>query len=187
MSQTPKIILGIIIAALLIGGAYYFWRQSQSEITPSETVTPTPEAQTTTLTIMVPENPESYQQKMTDYAQLGGPDPAATWNFVPKQITVPYTDDLIKASANAAAAEFPTGGGPNKAEVVYLKIIDGTAYVLMNIDIDGWAGVSVSLAIIHPVVEKTLLQFAEIENIVFGYAPGDSLETINYNPDSSSQ
>jgi hypothetical protein len=55
----------------------------------------------------------------------------------------------------------------------YFKVQSGTAYVVLNIDENGRAGVSVSIARIHPVVEKTLLQFPEIHSVVFGYASGD--------------
>jgi len=184
MSQALKILIIIGLGALVFGGVFYLW---QAKETLPDTELPDTSAQTTTLTIMAPENPEEYRQAMTEFAQEGGDDPAKTWVFNKKEITVPYTDDPIKASANAAAQEFPTGGGPSKTEVIYLKIINGTAYVLMNIDIDGWAGVSVSLAIIHPVVEKTLLEFPEINKVIFDFAPGDSLETIDYNPDESTQ
>ncbi|OGH88518.1 MAG: hypothetical protein A3J93_04620 [Candidatus Magasanikbacteria bacterium RIFOXYC2_FULL_42_28] len=128
---------------------------------------------TMAVTIMVPENEKLYQKQMTEFAQVGGPDPLETTVFIKKEMTVPYSTDIINASVQAAAEEIPHGGGggPDKTQIAYLKIQDTTAYVLLDIDLDGWAGVSVSIAIIHPLVEKTLLQFPEINRVEFGYAP----------------
>ncbi|OGH95034.1 MAG: hypothetical protein A2538_05125 [Candidatus Magasanikbacteria bacterium RIFOXYD2_FULL_41_14] len=127
---------------------------------------------TMTVTIMVPENEELYQTQMTEFVQVGGVDPLETTVFIKKEITVPNSTDIINASARAAASEIPHGGGGSgETKVAYLKVQDTTAYVLLDIDLDGWAGVSVSTAIIHPLVEKTLLQFPEINRVEFGYAP----------------
>lgn len=139
----------------------------------SQTGTQTPE--TSLVTIIVPENYESYSNSMIDFAQIWWQDPLPTIKFIQKDITVPFTNDLEKTSAQLAAEQFPTGGGPEKASVVYLKIVNTTAYVVLNIDVDWWAGVSVATAIIHPVVEKTLLQFENIEQVVFGYASWDTI------------
>ncbi len=123
------------------------------------------------ITILVPEDIATYQMQMTNYAQTGeGENPAETMNFVEKEITIEKTQDIIKASAQAAAQELSIGG-PGQASVEYFEIVDKTAYVLLDIDIDGWAGVSVSIAQVHPLVEKTLLQFPEIEKVVFDKAP----------------
>ena len=40
-------------------------------------------------------------------------------------------------------------------------------------DTDGWAGVSFSWAYCHPFVEKTLLHFKNIEQVVWDEAPGE--------------
>jgi hypothetical protein len=68
---------------------------------------------------------------------------AAQLPFVKKKVVVPYSTDVIRASADAAAKEMPTRGGPT---ITYLKIEQGIAYVFLNIDRDGWAGVSFSEA-----------------------------------------
>lgn len=138
---------------------------SETENVPTTTVT--------WVTIMVPENMDTYRKQMTEFVQVGGTDPLKTTKFIPKIIPVLPTTDIIQASATAAAEQFTANGGPGKVTLNYLKIQDGTAYVLLNIDLDWWAGVSVSLAIIHPVVEKTILQFPAIHTVVFGYAPWD--------------
>ncbi|MFA7686111.1 MAG: hypothetical protein WCX95_04925 [Candidatus Gracilibacteria bacterium] len=124
------------------------------------------------VTIMVPENYDAYIKEMTRFEQEGGVNPLETQIFVKKELNVFFTPDIIKASAQAAAGEIPTLGGPAKASIAYLGVQNDTAYVLLDIDLDGWAGSSVSVAIIHPLVEKTLLLFPEISHVVFGYAPG---------------
>jgi hypothetical protein len=140
----------------------------------------TPEDEKTKIAIMIPENIPEYESAMTEYSQTGeGSNPAETMAFIKKKFTIEKTTDFIKACAQAAAAEISPKGGPEKASVVYFKIKNKTAYVLLNIDMDGWAGVSVSIAIIHPLVEKTLLEFP-IDKVVFDVAPGDSRENIKF-------
>lgn len=122
---------------------------------------------------MIPKNIDTYKQNMTDFVQIGWENPLNTEVFVQKYIPIAYTGDSQKASAELAAQQFSTGGGPEKVLVKYFKVQNWTAYVVLNIDEDGRAGVSVSIAIIHPVVEKTLLRYPEIKNVVFGYVSGD--------------
>jgi len=176
MSQSLKIVLAIIITATVVGGGFYFWQQQkdQQPILNTDNSLPTENVENSSIiTIMVPENYTLYKQEMTEFAQIGGIDPLNNIKFEKKIIKIPLTTDLIKASAQAAAEEIAPSGGPAKASIAYLKVQNKTAYVLLDIDLDGWAGVSASLAIIHPLVEKTLLQFPEINKVVFGYAPGD--------------
>ena len=130
---------------------------------------------TSSITIMVPENDSAYKEKMTQFVQDGGENPLLTTTFIKKEVTIPYTRDIVKASAQAAAEDiYPasaSAGGPGVDSVAYLKIQNDTAYILLNMDIDGWAGVSVAVGIVHPVVERTLLQFPEIKHVVFDSIP----------------
>jgi outer membrane murein-binding lipoprotein Lpp len=133
-----------------------------------------PVSSTMAISIMAPEDEQGYITKMNEfYQEQNGVDPSKTWPFMKKELQVPFSSDPIMASAQAAAGEIPPRGGPAKATVAYLKIQNNTAYAELDIDLDGWAGVSYSIAVIHPLVEKTLLQFSGINNVVFGYAPGD--------------
>ena len=122
------------------------------------------------VTIMVPENESAYAD-----AVIGSnfiiDNPAYKWPFKKKTMNVPYSADIIRASAEAAAEEIPTKGGPAHATINYLKVENNIAYVLLNIDEDGWAGVSYSKALIHPLVEKTLMQFPQIKKIIWDNAP----------------
>ncbi len=153
----------IIVVLLIVGGIYYVRvKRTQNQII--------------TITIMVPENISAY--KSTDFVD-NPPDLLKNWPFVKKQLNIPYTNDIVRASAEAAAEQIEPSGGPSKATVSYLKIQNDVAYVELNIDLDGWPGVSYSKAKIHPLVEKTLLQFPEIKKVIFDFAPGDSRDSRN--------
>ena len=184
MTHSKKFILSfaIICAVLVLGGAWYFlhnqWNNIATSIDSLSQWTDNIAVNTWTqssiwLHIMVPADLTGYSQKMADFVQVGWEDPLKTQIFVQKIINTPYSGDIKQASAELAAQQFSTGGGPAKVLVNYFKVLSGTAYVVLNIDENGRAGVSVSIARIHPVVEKTLLQFPEIHSVVFGYASGD--------------
>lgn len=68
------------------------------------------------------------------------------------------------------ALYIPTQGGEAGANLDYFEIIDGTAYVVMHMQVNSWAGVSISLTKIKPIVEQTLLQFSDIKAVKFDYA-----------------
>lgn len=122
------------------------------------------------VTIFVPADPKAYGEMITGEQDF---QRAAAMPFVKKRLVVPYSKDLVRASADAAAREAGiTQMGP--ATVVYFKIENGTAYTLLNIDCDGWAGVSFSWAYFHPIVEKTLLQFRQVKRVDWNEAPGDA-------------
>src|SRR5207244_11566286 len=87
--------------------------------------------------------------------------------FVKKKVVVPYSADVVRASAEAAAKEIPTRGGPT---ILYLKIKKGTAYVLLNIDRDGWAGGSFRFARCHPVSERTFVRFRNVQRVIWDTA-----------------
>ena len=115
--------------------------------------------------VLVPADTRKYHEKITGEQDFDG---AAKLPFVTKKVVVPISSDFIRASAEAAAKEMPSQVEP---KIDYLKIENDTAYVLLNIDRDGWAGVSFSRACSHPVIEKTLLQFKEIKRVVWDEAP----------------
>jgi len=143
-----------------------------------------------TVTIMVPENIDTYKNAISNYLYGSNPpasNPAEDWPFAKKEVSIPVSDNIIRASAEAAADELATYGNPNtRNHIIYLKIQNGIAYVFLDIDIDGWAGVSGTIGIIDPLVEKTLLQFPQIKNVKFrAVAPGDNMQDV-YNGYSGS-
>ncbi len=131
---------------------------------------------TSTVTIMVPNDLQAYKKAMTEFIQVsGGVNPSKTWPFVVRTVTVSATTDVVRTTAEAAAEYIPTQAGTSSL-VVYFKVMNGTAYVLLNMDIDGWAGVSAAIAQVHPIVEKTLLQFPQIKEVQFQPAQGDYID-----------
>ena len=151
MSKLTLIIITMIIVS---GVGFYFWQKQNLR----------------TVTIMVPDNINLYKEKMTQFVQTGGENPLATMKFNKKtvKVNIPQSVNLMEASVQAAAQEIDLG---HKVIIVYFKIKHDTAYVLSNINKDGWAGVSVALAVINPLIKKTLLQFPEINKVIFAYAP----------------
>jgi len=126
-------------------------------------------ARTMEVTILVPANPEAYWATITGEQDF---QKAAAMPFVRKRLVVPYSRDRVRASADAAASEMGmTQLGLGKID--YWKVENGTVYVLLNIDTDGWAGVMFSRARYHPIVEKTLLQFKSVKRVVWDGALGD--------------
>ena len=122
------------------------------------------------VTIIVPENYEEYSGEMQEFIQAGGEDPLKNTRFVKKKVKVPYTKDLIRASAQAASELLHQGCA---SDICYFKIEDGTAYFVTPMYVDGWAGVSVSIGEIYPIIEKTLLQFDKIKHVGYWFAPSD--------------
>jgi hypothetical protein len=120
-------------------------------------------------TVFVPVDSQMYWEMITGEQDF---KKAAALPFKEKKVVVPYSADVIRANADAAAKE----AGPTQAgatTIAYFRIENGTAYVLLNIDCDGWAGVSFSWAACHPIVEKTLLQFKSIQRVVWDAAPDE--------------
>lgn len=132
--------------------------------------TPSSQVRTIEVTVLVPADAQEY------WEMIGGEqnfEKAAELPFVKKKVLVPYSRDVIRASAAAAVREMP--GQDAEAGITYLKIEKGTAYVVLYSD--GWAGVSFWWAAVKPVVEKTLLQFKEIKRVViWDKLPGETLD-----------
>ena len=129
----------------------------------------------TTIDYYVPKNIAAYMQAEEAYSQtLQGADPALTVEYVKNTTPINSAESKMLTAAQAAVVLLPAGGGPAHANIVYLKLVGTTAYVMLDIDFNGWAGVSAVKAAIKPVIEKNILQFPEVKNVVFGPAPGDT-------------
>jgi len=128
------------------------------------------------ITYMVPADKEQYTKIVHSFMDIGMAESqkqAKALPFIKKTVEVAVSTDVMRASAEAAAHEFGNYGKPENKRILYLKVKGKTAYVLLDIDRDGWAGVSYTIGLIHPLVEKTLLQFKNIEQVVFDEAPGE--------------
>ncbi len=129
------------------------------------------------VTIMAPKDEAAFVNAIN----LNGPDPKVAASFLPfvaKRVpAVGVEPDPTSAALQAAASELHAG--PTGADkVVYFKVVDTTAYVLLEMDVNGWAGVSYAIAKVHPLAEQTLLQFPGITKVVFGVAPGDNIQNV---------
>jgi hypothetical protein len=163
--MNKKVIFSLIII-IIVGAAIIFCPKNTDKTV-------------TNLSIKVPDNMDAYNAAMNAYIFDGEPNPASTWPFVDKIIVATATTDVIRASAQLAADQLETQGGRIASHIEYFKIVDGVAYVVLEMQRDGWAGVSVSIAKIQPLVEKTLLQFSNITSVKFHEAPGDARNVIN--------
>lgn len=80
------------------------------------------------ISIMIPKDNIGYTNAMDKFTAEGGPYPAEGFAFVKQEVEVEYTDDLVWASANAAARTYAQSeSGPY---VAYLKVVDRTAYIV---------------------------------------------------------
>ncbi|MDE1940970.1 MAG: hypothetical protein KGI45_00165 [Patescibacteria group bacterium] len=161
----------VLIAIIVIGLAAYLIAKNGGGTQPASNEQA---AATSSVTIIVPADVAAYKKAMAEHVQVGGPDPLATAQFI-ATTTTPNTivADPLQNAAEAAAEYIPTQAGTSSL-VTYFKVVNGTAYVVLNMDQNGWAGVSVAIAEVHPIVEKTLLAQPGITTVKFGYAPGDS-------------
>lgn len=118
-----------------------------------------------------PVNLEAYIKAEDEYTSSGGINPADSWQFETKTVAVPEGSTTAAYAAEVAANQIGLGGGPARAEVTHFSIVNGTAYILLNIDQDGWTGVSFAQSKVHPIVVHTLRLYPGIGNVVFGLPP----------------
>lgn len=130
-----------------------------------------------TVSIIVPKDLDAYHKLDWD-CYFETLDSLYSIDFIKKDIITKRQEDKIKASADAAAKFIHPLGGPEYASIIYFKVYDNTAYCLLDIYIDGYMRVSYDLRKIEPLIEKTLLQFVEIENVVFSVCPEDDYMDI---------
>ena len=109
-----------------------------------------------------------YKQQMTEFAQVGGDNPFQSVEMT-HQVLIQEVE--AKALAQRIAQTMLTDGFVVAGEVSDFNIDNGTAYIVFGMDEDGWAGVSVAMAEIRPLVELNLLQYPEINKVHFGRKP----------------
>jgi len=124
--------------------------------------------------VIVPEDEEAYWDLVVD--QMDQIEPGekvelAGAAFLKKKMAVQAGEDPIRAGAEAAAAAVSPRGGPDKASISEFHLRRDTAYVMLDIALDSWAGSSYSVAAINLLVEKTLLEHPVVNTVVFGYPP----------------
>ncbi|BAJ03717.1 hypothetical protein [Shewanella violacea] len=118
------------------------------------------------INMILPQDMEGYDLQMVEFIQVGGDDP---FNST-KMIETPLKQDVTARQLAQTLAQLIS---PYKmaGEVKYYELKDGTAYVVFEMDEDGWAGVSVTIGKIRPLVELNLLQYPEIDKVKFGRLP----------------
>ncbi len=170
MSMKMKLALGTLVVAVSGLLLFLLWPQSSKAPVQApirETTAPAPE----TASYVVPDNIADYVKKMDEYTSTGGKNPSLTWTYTTVQVSVPEASTTLAYAAEVAANQIKTGGGPGHVSVTHFKVIGETVYVLLNIDEDGWAGVSFAVNKIHPLVERTILLDPSIKKVVFGLPP----------------
>ncbi|MBE7215500.1 hypothetical protein MK852_09690 [Shewanella benthica] len=118
--------------------------------------------------IILPKYMGKYKQQMTEFAQFGGDNPFQSVEMT-HQVLIQEVE--AKALAQRIAQTMLTDGFVVAGEVSDFNIDNGTAYIVFGMDEDGWAGVSVAMAEIRPLVELNLLQYPEINKVHFGRKP----------------
>jgi hypothetical protein len=166
MSMKMKLALGTLVVAISGLLLFLLWPQS-SKAPIQQAVVATPQM----AHYVVPQNIADYVKQVDEYTSSGGKDPSLTWTYDVADITVPEGSTTLAYAAEVAANQIKLGGGPSRASVTHFKVLGETAYVLLNIDEDGWAGVSFALHKIHPLVERTVLLDTSIKKVVFGLPP----------------
>lgn len=164
--------LGIVAVLLIAGGVFLLWpKGTQAPVGDTATSTATTTEQEKTVLYASPENIEDYIKAMDKYSSEGGTNPALTWKFGLKQTIVPEGSSSEAYAAEVAANQVGTGGGPGRIMVTHFTVVGNTAYILTNIDENGWAGVSFAQNKVRPMIEKTLLLNQSITKVVFGLPP----------------
>lgn len=139
-------------------------------------------AATSTLTVVIPRNYDQYQTEADAWASTNGPPAhfAPKSPFVQERLTVLHVNDLLYASAEAAA-EKASALSQAPVHILNFAVQAGTAYVDLSLsDLqDHWAGFSITLAKVETLVERDLLQFSNIHNVVFGWPPGKTDSSVS--------
>ena len=123
--------------------------------------------------IYYPADTEIYDSLYNAYVNGIAKNPADKVKFNYDLVYLPKTPDIKRQAALMAYKKFPPFGNPDNASIVYFKQVADTVYILINADVDGWAGVSYFLAKVRPIIEKTLYQFYDVHKVVWDKAPED--------------
>lgn len=118
---------------------------------------------TTVLTILSPTNPQEYKAEVIRSIEEGATFKPTT-PLVPQSVTVMKVEkNSIMAATAEAVLRFMPGQGP--WHVTGFHVRGRTAHVKLNGS--GWAGVSYYLRSVSFLVEKSLLRFPNIREVVF--------------------
>ncbi len=119
--------------------------------------------------VMIPANVEQYRQAMTNFAQNGGQDPFYNLPFVVKTVPENIAHN-IEAKTQFAIDQVIDPAHLAAGKITQFSIQNHIAYVQLEMDTNGWAGVSSTIAMIHPLVTKNLLAYPTIHHVVWSAA-----------------
>jgi hypothetical protein len=169
-------ILVIVIVILVAVVAYFGFIKKPQPVVVQPVNTPLPQTlptatagQQVETTIYVPANQAEYDQMVDNDDNGVTPETPGTASltdadFKPENVMVTITPSygIEQATADAVAATIKT---QTVIKTAGFKVVDGTAYVVTNIDIDGWAGSGSSEEAVDPLINRTLLQFPDIKSV----------------------
>ncbi|MCW8127114.1 hypothetical protein [Microbulbifer halophilus] len=125
----------------------------------------------TQVQIILPEDIAEYRQVMAEYAQVGGKDPFPSVRMV-KRPFQRAGKQPVAAALTQRVARTILENRPQAAKLVYFRRVDNTAYVVLAMDENAWAGISATIAAVRPLITLNLKQFPDIDKVVFGRPPG---------------
>lgn len=163
-----KLALGTLVLAVTGLLLFLLWPHTSQQNALEQSATT---LQPKTAQYVVPQDLADYVKQMDEYTSTGGKNPSLTWVYTTQDVSVPEGSSTPAYAAEVSANQIKTGGGPGRVTVTHFRVMDNTAYVLLNIDEDGWAGVSFAINKIHPLVERTILLDLSIKKVVFGLPP----------------
>ncbi len=123
--------------------------------------------------VFYPADQDQYEKLMNDYVDGKISNPLQSVQFKRKPVYLAPTDSIKYYLALEQYRLYPPFGNESEAVIPYFKQRADTLYILLNADVDGWAGVSYFLARVHPLIERALLQFPDVRHVVWDYAPDD--------------
>ncbi|MBY3787639.1 hypothetical protein [Photobacterium carnosum] len=117
-------------------------------------------------TVILPVNIQTYRQAMINYSQVGGINPFNNSPFVvkklPKTIKPSLQNNIQFVIDSVISPTYLSAG-----KITYLLVKNHIAYIELEMNNDGWAGVSSTIAVINPLVVKNLLRDPNIHQVIF--------------------
>ncbi|MCG9731117.1 hypothetical protein L1D44_15060 [Shewanella sp. Isolate13] len=134
-------------------------------------------SEVTTISLQLPKNIERYKHLAALSAQEGTNLSLDEFDMISSELTVPCAQ---KYQTLITATVTPFTHHPSAEKVIYFNVIEHTAYVVLAMDEDAWAGISATLAATRPLLTLNLLQFKEIQTVKFQHPQPIFVETSSH-------
>ena len=125
------------------------------------------------LYLFYPKSWTEYENTINQYVDGVIDNPWPKIHLLRESIYLYPTDSLKYYVALNEYRLHPPFGNKDMAQISYFKQKADTVFIMLNADVEGWAGVSYFLAQVHPLIEKALFQFPDVRAVVWDYAPED--------------